>query len=804
MSDGAYIEDEEEFVDELKPGTELMLGQYTIHSFLAAGGFGITYLAKDSLDRYVVIKECFPGSFCRRQNASVLPRSRAHQNELKSIVRMFSQEAMSLSKAGHPNIVGVHQVFEENNTAYMALDYVKGSDLLEILTNSPDWLTPDLVQGFLTKVLSAIGHIHDQGILHRDISPDNIIISESGEPVLIDFGAAREEAGGQASRLLSALRVVKDGYSPQEFYIAGSEQTPSCDLYSLAASFYHIITGELPPDSQSRLTSFAANEPDPYVPLASLGKDYPDNFSTALDKAMSVLPKDRMQSAAEWQAHIDGEALSVARPTAQQGQPQGSKSMLPLLIGGAAAAAVAGVGFVMFSAPSDEVVAEAETIVPVPATPAEETVVAETAAPAPEVNVPEIAAIEPLPEVLSDPDVALVAPSAEQPNVTVDEPVAIEPDVVATAEPEETAVTDTPGIDRAPLTASAPAPRPLPQVADIEEPEVVAEPVPEAPGPSPVVAQTEAVSIFPEEILIGGFNTPEAPLALVTLDVQRDAIVQLASVDRDALPSIDLSSAAPLPEPEPEPQPAPEPAPVEEVAQTEVVEEDDERLPFSAQETPAFMLAQQEGAKENPVVVPTAPVTPTTTETDISASLDVAEVSSIRVVEARAIPFTLAADQPVVETVADGVPFWLVPGLKVSTVNGVAVATAQAAIDQINAAQDDAVLIGVEALFTSAVIERPLEMTQETQTVLTNGFAFAQRVVDGETVTQVAYAPAGSNFRVGDVILSYVSTSEDLGDTLSIADLLERELAAGKTTFSFAVRREGEVWIEAFRLAALQ
>ncbi|MEM8803875.1 MAG: serine/threonine-protein kinase, partial [Pseudomonadota bacterium] len=311
MSDGAYIEDEEEFVDELKPGTELMLGQYTIHSFLAAGGFGITYLAKDSLDRYVVIKECFPGSFCRRQNASVLPRSRAHQNELKSIVRMFSQEAMSLSKAGHPNIVGVHQVFEENNTAYMALDYVKGSDLLEILTDHPDWLTPELVQGFLKKVLSAVGHIHDQGILHRDISPDNIIISESGEPVLIDFGAAREEAGGQASRLLSALRVVKDGYSPQEFYIAGSEQTNSCDLYSLAASFYHIITGELPPDSQSRLTAFAANEADPYVPLASRGLAYPDNFATALDKAMSVLPKDRMQSAAEWQAHMDGEVTSA-------------------------------------------------------------------------------------------------------------------------------------------------------------------------------------------------------------------------------------------------------------------------------------------------------------------------------------------------------------------------------------------------------------------------------------------------------------------------------------------------------------
>ena len=197
-------EDEEEFVDELKPDTQLMHGQYTIEAFLAAGGFGITYLARDSLKRRVVVKECFPGNFCRRQNASVMPRSRAHQSELSSIVRLFSQEAMSLAKANHPNIVGVHQVFEENNTAYMALDFVQGRDLLEILKEDPESLKPDVVEGYLEKVLGAIQHIHDLGMLHRDISPDNIIINEEGEPILIDFGAAREEASSdeRVSRML--------------------------------------------------------------------------------------------------------------------------------------------------------------------------------------------------------------------------------------------------------------------------------------------------------------------------------------------------------------------------------------------------------------------------------------------------------------------------------------------------------------------------------------------------------------------------------------------------------------------------
>ena len=116
--------EDEAFADELKPGSTLMHGQYTIEGFLNAGGFGITYNARDSLDRRVVIKECFPGAFCRRSTALVTARSRAHQNELSSIVRLFVQEARSLAKLDHPHIVGVHQVFEENNTAYMALDFI--------------------------------------------------------------------------------------------------------------------------------------------------------------------------------------------------------------------------------------------------------------------------------------------------------------------------------------------------------------------------------------------------------------------------------------------------------------------------------------------------------------------------------------------------------------------------------------------------------------------------------------------------------------------------------------------------------
>ncbi|MDA8586029.1 serine/threonine protein kinase [Rhodobacteraceae bacterium] len=290
---------EAEITNELPAGTKLMYGQYTIEQYLNSGGFGITYLARDSLNRYVVIKECFPNSFCRRSQQIVRADSPDHSKELLQIVKLFTQEALSLARVEHQNIVGVHQVFEENQTAYMALDFIPGRDLQEIALIKNIKLTPVQVTSILVKLLDAIGHVHKNGLLHRDISPDNIIVRDDGEPVLIDFGAAREQST-RATRLLSAMRIVKDGYSPQEFYVADSNQSPSCDLYSLAATFYHIITGERPPDAQMRITAIASQEPDPYRPLIDYDVEFDATFCAVLDQALAVLPRDRVQTADEW------------------------------------------------------------------------------------------------------------------------------------------------------------------------------------------------------------------------------------------------------------------------------------------------------------------------------------------------------------------------------------------------------------------------------------------------------------------------------------------------------------------------
>ena len=283
----------------LQPGAKLLRGQYEIISFLSNGGFGITYLARDSLERDVVIKECYPGALCRRNGDLVEPNDPAHQEDLRAIIDLFIQEARNHARLVHPNIVDVHQVFEDNDTAYIAMDLIRGCDLLDYVEDKANKTGPDFIVQVTEKMLSAVSFIHQSGMLHRDISPDNILIDENGEPILIDFGAAREQAAHKSAALLT-LRVIKDGYSPHEFYVRGAEQGPSSDLYVLAATLYHAICGERPVDGQTRLNAFNNGQTDPYAPLAGRFAGYPLGFLEAIDKAMEVHATDRLQTALDW------------------------------------------------------------------------------------------------------------------------------------------------------------------------------------------------------------------------------------------------------------------------------------------------------------------------------------------------------------------------------------------------------------------------------------------------------------------------------------------------------------------------
>lgn len=291
------------YSDELLPGTRLFHGQYRIDRYINSGGFGITYLAKDSLDRDVVIKECFSSAFCRRSETRVRARSLSTRDQMQRIVKSFLNEARSLASLKHPNIVGVHQVFEDNDTAYMAMDYIRGHDLLDIVDERKATLTPDMIVAITGKLVSALGFIHNRGLLHCDISPDNIFVTPEGEPILIDFGAARRSAAGEAHKY-SGLSVVKDGYSPHELYAASGSHGPWSDIYALGASLYHAISGRAPENCQARLAAMAEKRPDPCRPLAGRMEGYPAGFLETIDRAMAVVPSARFQTASDWQRSL--------------------------------------------------------------------------------------------------------------------------------------------------------------------------------------------------------------------------------------------------------------------------------------------------------------------------------------------------------------------------------------------------------------------------------------------------------------------------------------------------------------------
>ncbi|MEO6300915.1 MAG: serine/threonine-protein kinase [Paracoccaceae bacterium] len=290
--------------DELPPGTRLLNGLYEILEPLQKGGFAMTYVARDSLERHVVIKECFPSGICERTNGRVHAISPMVEAQFVTLKQQFLREARGVATLKHPYVVAVHQVFEENNTAYMALDYVEGIDLISVLEDEPQRLTPAFLEATLRETLKAVRHIHANGILHRDIAPDNIRVDGADRITLIDFGAAGARSANPALADVS-LPAVKDGYSPPEFYTPGEPQDFSSDIYSLGATFHHLITGQVPPDAQTRRMAIKAGAADPYVPLASGGWNCGYHVLATIDLALQIARERRPQNADQWMKALD-------------------------------------------------------------------------------------------------------------------------------------------------------------------------------------------------------------------------------------------------------------------------------------------------------------------------------------------------------------------------------------------------------------------------------------------------------------------------------------------------------------------
>jgi len=270
-----------------------LLHWYEIKKILGRGGFGITYLAQDNnLGRFVAIKEFMPEDFASREsNNTVHPKTTAQKELYDWGLQRFVDEARTLAKFNHPNIVRVLSVFEENNTAYMVMEYAVGEDLSHIYKKS-NVLNEDALLDIFIPIMDGLALVHNAGFIHRDIKPANIYICENNSPLLIDFGSARQSVSGKTRALTS---LVTYGYAPFEQYNEGAEkQGPWTDIYSLGASLYTGITGKKPLDAMARGGSLLDKGFDIYEPASIVAKGkYSQQFLLAVDRALMFKVEDR-------------------------------------------------------------------------------------------------------------------------------------------------------------------------------------------------------------------------------------------------------------------------------------------------------------------------------------------------------------------------------------------------------------------------------------------------------------------------------------------------------------------------------
>ncbi len=291
--------------------TGTRVDHYIIREVIGAGGFGITYLAEhEGLGKLYAIKEYFPHEFSVRQGRSVRPTS-SGDGTYKWGLERFLTEARALAKFKHPAIVDVSSIFEANGTAYIVLNYEAGLDLAQWLKQLGRPPTQDELDRILMPLLSALEEVHHNNMMHRDISPDNLLIRDDGRPVLIDFGSARESIRNRA-RALSA--IVKHGYSPPEQYSSRPElQGPWTDIYALSATLFRALTGKLPPEAPERMLQ------DDMAPLRDLVTGaYRPSFLDAIDQGLRLRIQERPQSVVEWRE------LLFKPQALRQGQPSGS------------------------------------------------------------------------------------------------------------------------------------------------------------------------------------------------------------------------------------------------------------------------------------------------------------------------------------------------------------------------------------------------------------------------------------------------------------------------------------------------
>ena len=288
-------------INSLQPGSELHW--YEIREILGQGGFGITYLADDkNLAHEVAIKEYMPVDLATRgaDGNSVEPLSHSHHERYLWGLERFIEEAHTLGLFNHPNIVRVRNVFQTNNTAYMVMDYELGESLQDIL-NRRKILDEDDIGTVIFPIIDGMKQVHAHGFIHRDIKPANIFIRVDGDPVLLDFGSARQALSEQQQSLTS---IFSKGYAPIEQYSTDDEQQGAwTDIYAFGATMYRAVAGVPPSDAINRSSALSLAARDTFVSAVEIGAGrYSTTLLEAIDAAMQFKHQDRPQTITEWQS----------------------------------------------------------------------------------------------------------------------------------------------------------------------------------------------------------------------------------------------------------------------------------------------------------------------------------------------------------------------------------------------------------------------------------------------------------------------------------------------------------------------
>lgn len=274
----------------LKPGV-ILKERYKIEEVIGAGGFGITYRAWDPLlQSYVAIKEYYPSGIATRSADSskvCVPVGQEQREYHRGRIR-FLKEAQDVARfQSEPNIVSIYDYLEENDTAYMVMEYLHGCTLKQYIREHGGRLDTDHILHICLSVLDALAVVHKAGMIHRDISPENIFICEDLTVKLIDFGAAKQVyLDGEQTMSV----VLKPGYAPPEQYAKKDKQEPWTDIYALGATLYFAATGEKPEESFGRVLE------DTIKPVCEVNPEIPRAMSQVIMRAMSVKIEDRYQT----------------------------------------------------------------------------------------------------------------------------------------------------------------------------------------------------------------------------------------------------------------------------------------------------------------------------------------------------------------------------------------------------------------------------------------------------------------------------------------------------------------------------